>query len=46
MSMDEESKASRFPIVKIDATVESFRYNNSYKEKSLVNEIENKYKVD
>lgn len=46
MKLAEDSKTSRFPIVNIEATVESFRYNNAYKEKSLVNEIEKKFKVD
>lgn len=46
MILDPKSKASRFPIVNLETTVESFRYNTSYKEKSLVNEIEKKFSVD
>lgn len=34
----------RFPIVNLTAVVESFRYNQSYKEESGVEEIEKKFK--
>lgn len=46
LEMDNNSIGSRFPIVKLSTTVESYRYNANYKEKSVVNEIENKFKVD
>lgn len=45
LEMDMKSIDSRFPIVNLTTTVESYRYNPSYREKSVVNEIENKFKV-
>lgn len=44
--VDPTSRNSRFPIVNLETIVESFRYNNNYKEPSLINEIEKKFKVD
>tara|TARA_Y100000385_G_C13046208_1_gene617596 strand:- start:194 stop:808 length:615 start_codon:yes stop_codon:yes gene_type:complete len=44
--LDPKSKTSRFPIVNLETTVESFRYNTNYKEPSLVNEIENKFNTN
>ena len=36
----------RFQIIDVDTTVESFRYNKNYKEKSGVEEIEKQFKVN
>lgn len=35
---------SRFPVLDINLVLESYRYNKSYKERSGVEEIENKFK--
>jgi Tfp pilus assembly protein PilO len=43
--LDESMAKSRFPILTIKTVVESFRYNNSYREKSGVDEIENQFKI-
>jgi Tfp pilus assembly protein PilO len=45
IALDESKAKSRFPILNISTAVESFRYNNSYKEKSGVDEIENQFKI-
>lgn len=42
---DKTQMKSRFPILKLSTTIESYRYNTSYKEKSGVDEIESKYEV-
>lgn len=42
----EDDARSRFQIIDFEATVESFRYNPNYTEKSGVEEIESKYKVN
>ncbi len=44
ISHDEEQNRSRFQIVNLETTVESFRYNTSHVEKSGVEEIENQFK--
>lgn len=41
---DEAENRSRFQIVNMETTVESFRYNSSHVEKSGVEEIENQFK--
>lgn len=46
LTMDPESKKSRFPIVKCNTVVESFRYNSAYKEKSGVSDIENQFNTN
>jgi Tfp pilus assembly protein PilO len=46
IELDEKKAKSRFPILNINTVVESYRYNNNYKERSGVNEIENKFKVE
>lgn len=43
LTFDQGKTKGRFPIVNIETVIESFRYNNSYKERSGVEEIENKY---
>ncbi len=43
IEFDEERTRGRFPIVNIDTIIESFRYNQSYRERSGVEEIETKY---
>lgn len=35
----------RFKVLSVETEIESYRYNNNYKEKSGVEEIENKFKV-
>lgn len=42
----DEKVRSRFQIVDLETTVESFRYNKNYKEKSGVEEIEKQFKVN
>jgi Tfp pilus assembly protein PilO len=44
ISFDKDKTKGRFPIVSLSAIIESFRYNQNYKEKSGVEEIENKFK--
>lgn len=41
-----EQERSRFQIIDLQTTVESFRYNTNYKEKSGVEEIEKQFKVN
>jgi len=43
---DKSQMKSRFPILQLKTTIESYRYNTSYKEKSGVDEIESKYEVE
>ena len=45
LAVDSTKAKSRFPILNISTSVESYRYNNRYKEKSGVDEIENQFKV-
>jgi Tfp pilus assembly protein PilO len=44
LDFDEKRTKGRFPIINMTAVIESFRYNQTYKEKSGVEEIENKFK--
>jgi Tfp pilus assembly protein PilO len=44
LDFDKSRTKGRFPIVNLSAVIESFRYNQSYKERSGVEEIENKFK--
>jgi Tfp pilus assembly protein PilO len=46
LNLDPNSMKSRFPIVNINTTIESYRYNTSYREKSVVKEIENQYQIE
>lgn len=46
LQMDAASAKSRFPIVKCNTTVESFRYNSNHKEKSGVNDIDQQFKIE
>ena len=43
ITFDQEKTRGRFPIVNLDTVIESFRYNQSYRERSGVEEIEKKY---
>lgn len=43
MKLDPNEAKSRFPILTLETTIESYRYNSAYKEKSGVEEIENAY---
>lgn len=44
VEQDDSENRSRFQIVKMETTVESFRYNSSHVEKSGVEEIESQFK--
>ena len=35
----------RFKVLSVETNIESYRYNSNYKEKSGVEEIENKFQV-
>lgn len=43
LAYDDDKTKGRFPIVNLTATIESFRYNTQYKERSGVEEIEKKF---
>ena len=43
LEYDDDKTRGRFPIVNIKTTIESYRYNTDYKERSGVEEIEKKF---
>lgn len=43
---EEQYRRGKFQVLDVETKVESYRYNTNYKEKSGVEEIENKFKVN